>query len=232
MQIWITLLTLMLLGNAPCSYAKRAEKSKETLMLTSIGSIDDLQSIDRIIRAAQGLALMDAIMMPLPEFRRFAFDCNWNVSGREMLASMRAGGGDEYFLHFSPDGAAGKVLSGSGSPNAATHLNSVPDRFRSFKDEPAFSNNEASLFFWRECGATWQASPDGLKEYPLLGYLTHSVDAYLLSAEEYYERRIDGGIVAEVFETLSISPEQLYALNPKMSFHDLRRDIQEITGGT
>lgn len=205
--------------------------SSQQLMSSSISSIEQLPSIGRVQRAAQGLALWDAIMAPDWEYRYFSFNANWNGHHDEMMASMRDGEGAEYFLHFTRDGVAGKVLSGTGSRDAAKLLDAVPDRFRSFKDEPAFSNEEATLFFWRQVEAeSWHASSDALTEFPLLGYLSCSVDTYVRFGESYYERKIDRCLVARVFETLRLTPEQLASLNPEICLDDLSGDLGEILG--
>lgn len=200
-------------------------------MSSSISSIEELPSIRRVQRAAQGLALLDAVMAPDREYRYFSFNINWDGQHEEMMASMKSGEGSEYFLHFTHEGVAGKVSFGTGSLNAATLLDAVPDRFRSFKDEPAFSNEEATLFFWRQVdGQSWHASSDALTEYPLLGYLACSVDAYTCFAESYYERKIERSLVARIFETLRLTPEQLASLNPEVCLDDLSGDLGAILG--
>ncbi|KTB73823.1 MULTISPECIES: hypothetical protein [Pseudomonas] len=116
-------------------------------MNNSIRDVSDLPSIDRVKCAAQGLALLDAIIMPEWEYRYFSFNSNWDGNEREMMASMRDGSGGEFFLHFTNEGAAGKVLFSSALSNAFEHLSLIPKAFEKFKDEPAFSNDNASLFF-------------------------------------------------------------------------------------
>lgn len=67
-------------------------------MIKNIVNINDLPSIDEVKRRSQALALLDAILMPQWEFRYFSFNCNWDGSGNEMMASMKDGSGGEYFL--------------------------------------------------------------------------------------------------------------------------------------
>jgi hypothetical protein len=116
-------------------------------MGSSIENIEDLPSIEEIKRLTQGLALMDAAISPEWEYSYFSFNCNWNGHGTEMMASMRDGQGAEYFLHFTCEGVAGKVLNGTTLVNASEHPNEVPENFRAFKNQPAFSTIEPACFF-------------------------------------------------------------------------------------
>lgn len=197
-----------------------------------IEDINDLPSIEEVKQIAQGLALIDAIIMPQWESRYFSFNCNWDGQGEEMMASMKNGEGAEYFIHFTCEGVVGKVLYENPLSNPREHLDVVPEKFRAFKNEPAFSNNNASLFFWREANHnSWQASPDKLKQYPLLGFLQGGAAAYKKFAENYYERKINIKVVEKIFETLTVTTEQLAVLNSEIGLDDLEEDLQEILGG-
>jgi hypothetical protein len=66
-----------------------------------------LPDIDALRRLSQSLAMLDAIISPQWEFRYYSFNSTWG-SG-EMMASMRNGSGDDYFLLFN---AAGAILKG------------------------------------------------------------------------------------------------------------------------
>ncbi|MEE5145049.1 hypothetical protein V2J91_02955 [Pseudomonas alliivorans] len=200
-------------------------------MNNSILNINELPAVCRVKHVAQGLALLDAIIMPEWEYRYFSFNCNWDGAGKEMMASMRDGSGAEYFLHFTDAGVAGKVVCGSPLPNVSECLNAMPEAFQQFKVEPAFSTDNASLFFWRGVKQpSWCASPDGLKEYPLLGFLVGGIAAYKNLVEEYYEKSIDATILEEVFASLDVTADQLVTLNPDIEFGDLVDDFQEILG--
>lgn len=202
-------------------------------MNNSIREIDELPSVERIRYVAQGLALLDAILMPEWEYRYFSFNCNWDGAGTEMMGSMRNGSGAEFFLHFTNAGVAGKVIYGSPLPDTSEHLDNMPEEFKSFKTEPAFSTNNASLFFWRGIKQlSWHASPCDLKEYPLLGFMAESITAYKKLVRDYYETKVDTAILEEVFESLKITKEQLTALNPNIDMDDFADDLEEILGHT
>ncbi|WP_122207198.1 hypothetical protein [Pseudomonas viridiflava] len=202
-------------------------------MDSSILYINELPSVERVKYVAQGLALLDAIIMPEWEYRYFSFNCNWDGAGQEMMGSMRDGSGAEYFLHFTDVGVAGKVMCGSPLSNVSECLNAMPEAFQRFKVEPAFSTGSASLFFWRDLKQpSWCASPEGLKEYPLLGFLAGSIAAYKILAEDYYEKSIDAIVLEEVFTSLDVTADQLMVLNPNIELADLADDVQEILGCT
>ncbi|WPN64336.1 hypothetical protein QMK47_04885 [Pseudomonas sp. P9_35] len=197
----------------------------------SIRNIDELPSIERVKYVAQGLALLDAIIMPEWEYRYFSFNCNWDGAGKEMMGSMRDGSGGEYFLHFTSAGVAGKVIFGSPLSDVPGCLNTMPEAFQQFKVEPAFSADNASLFFWRGVKQpSWCASPDGLKEYPLLNFLVEGIEAYKALAKDYYEKNIDAVVLEEVFASLNVTADQLMILNPNIELGDLADDFQEILG--
>lgn len=199
-------------------------------MINAIGNISDLPSPDRVKRHSQGLALMDAIMMPEWEYRYFSFNCNWDGHHKEMLASMRDGQGSEYFLHFSEQGVAGKVLSaGHQLTDSKAFLRNVPAIFSGFANEPAFDLQSATFFFWRDASANqWLSSPSDLKSYPLLGFLVDGALAYQKWAENYYEKKINADVLEEVFASLKITAGQLRILNPDITIDELDGDINEI----
>ncbi|WP_206009529.1 hypothetical protein, partial [Pseudomonas viridiflava] len=89
----------------------------------------------------------------------------------------------------------------------------------------------ASLFFWRDLKQpSWCALPEGLKKYPLLGFLAGSIAAYKILAEDYYEKSIDAIVLEEVFTSLDVTADQLMVLNPNMELADLADDVKEILG--
>lgn len=65
--------------------------------LKSLPDIEDLRKL------TQSLAMLDAIMSPEWEYRYYSFNSKWGEG--EMMASMRNGSGDEYFILFDSHGA-------------------------------------------------------------------------------------------------------------------------------
>lgn len=198
-------------------------------MSNSIQNINDLPSIDEVKKISQGLALIDAIIMPDWEYRYFSFNSNWDGNRGEMMASMRDGSGGEYFINFTSAGVAGKVFFEESLTDVSSSLGLVPDCFSGFKNEAAFSLANATFFFWREGGTgVWVASPENLKAYPLLGFLVNGVAGYHRWAEDYYERSIDSDVLKDVFTSLAVTADQLAILNPDVALEYLEEDLQEI----
>ncbi|MGR3890490.1 hypothetical protein [Pseudomonas sp. 1152_12] len=136
-------------------------------------------------------------------------------------------------MHFTDAGVAGKVICGCPLPNVSECLNTMPEAFQQFNIEPAFSTGNSSLFFGRGVKQpSWCASPDRLKEYPLLGFLAGGIAAYKSLAEDYYEKSIDAIVLEEVFASLDVTADQLSVLNPDIEIGDLADDFQEILGRT
>ncbi len=200
-------------------------------MCYSIQKINDLPSLFEVKKRSQSLALLDAIIMPIWEDRYFSFNCKWAQDGSEMMASMRDGLGNEYFLLFSENGVAGKVLCTSKEGNASALLTAIPDCFSSFKNEVAFNLDNASFYFWRtHKDEKWFASPNDLKSYAFLGFLVGGSAYYHHWAESYYEQKIDLMMLETVFNASQINSKCLKVLNSELEFEELREDILEILG--
>jgi hypothetical protein len=200
-------------------------------MSYEITAISQLPSIEEVRKTSQALALADAIFMRNWEYRFFSFNCLWDKSGIEAMASMRDGSGSEYFLHFVNDGVAGKVLGEERLTEPYHFLDRVSNAFANFKKEPAFKIMEASFYFWRQkSDDEWSASPDDLENYPLLGFLTGGHNFYRDWAQDYYEREIDASVFTDVFSSLSVSGKQLQILNPDLTIDVLESDLQAIFG--
>jgi hypothetical protein len=197
----------------------------------SIDQISELPDIKSLMSTAQALALLDAIIMPEWDDRLFSFNANWDGCGKEMMASMRDGGGSEYFMTFNERGVVGKVFCGQVISDSIQQLEKIPPVFDFFKSEPAFSIDNASFYYWRESTEqSWHSSPAELKSYALLGFLVGGVEAYKRCVREYYEKEVNDFIVGQVFESLSVSESQLSLLNPDLKLSDLLDDYREIVG--
>lgn len=200
-------------------------------MQNSISDINELPSIDEVKKILQGLALVDAILMPEWEDRFFSYNCNWDSKGTETMASMRDGEGNEYFLSFSYLGIAGKVFCKNNIQNSLFNLENMPNSFENFKNEASFNIKYSSFFFWKTYEDNkWFASPNNLEFYPLLGFIKNNYDGYQSWAETYYEREIDKKTLEEVFTLLKINSKQLAILNTEITLEELEEDIKEIMG--
>ena len=162
-----------------------------------------------------------------------------------MMASMRNGSGDEYFILFNPYGAIIKgfaheslmspYATKSGSPWAGV-LDSVPNEFKDFLSEPAFSIESTTFCIWRRyTDSSWQVgkidyplddNPDGSED--LLSILDKQPSAYKEFAEYYYEKQVVLSAVEHIYQHKALTSEIVAALNADVSLDTLKSDIEEI----
>ncbi|MFD3454453.1 hypothetical protein ACFWVC_20040 [Streptomyces sp. NPDC058691] len=196
----------------------------------------------------RALAVLDAILSPEWTGRYYSYDSQW--SGTEEMASMRNGSGDEYAIVFSPVGAyvCGFAHESHMSPYAADGpwpgvLDEVPEAFRPYVDEPAFSDEDGmpvvTACMWRgPQDAAWQAGTidfpeDGTDDPDGAGYLfkllaDRSAEAYQKFAEDYYGLPVDLEAVRHVHALRPLTSEVISALNPDIGPSDLAEDFERI----
>ncbi|MFE7751396.1 hypothetical protein [Streptomyces sp. NPDC057428] len=205
-------------------------------------TIADLRDLCR------SLAMLDAILSPDWESRYYSFNATW-AEGEEM-ASMRNGSGDEYSIVFS---AAGVYVRGFGheapmSPYGHDGepwpgvIDDVPEVFRSFVEEPAFTDEGGvpvvTACLWRETtDDQWhhgtidfpsdRADPDGATGlFELL--VDRSPEAFQRFAEDYYEVPVHLRTVSDVYALRPLNQELVSSLNVEVTLADLAQDISEI----
>jgi len=182
-------------------------------------SPNNLPSIMDLRRLTQSLAILDAIISPEWQDRYYSFNCQW--SANEEMASMRDGSGDDWFLLFSPAGAALKGFAHElviEDKFAEQIQAEVPKSFSSFLQEPAFSMQYATFCYW--CLANeniWKSVPssdtdDGSTE--LLELLVAGPSAYKEWAEYYYEIPVPIEVVTAIYEHAPLTESTILALNP------------------
>lgn len=205
-----------------------------------LATIPDVEPLKKL---CQSLALLDAIMSPEWEYRYYSFNSKWAEG--EMMASMRNGSGDEYFVLFNSQGAIMKGFAHESlmSPWSSVSeqvwpgvLDQVPAEFEEFLDEPAFSMAETTFCAWRRNGdPAWQTGeieypgeddPDGSDD--LLFILDGDPKTYQEFAEHYYERSIDLGVVRNFYEQQVLTPQMIEKLNPEVSLENLETDLEQI----
>lgn len=208
-----------------------------------LAAIPDILSLKKL---SQSLAVLDAIMSPDWEYRYYSFNSKWAAG--EMMASMRNGCGDEYFILFNAQGAIMKGFAHESpmSPWANDSeqvwpgvLDEVPNEFAEFLTEPAFSIDATTFCIWRRSSdGSWQTGqidypeeedeedPDGSED--LLFVLNGDPATYKQFAEEYYERSIDLGAVRSIYQHQPLTAEIIKGLNPEVSLESLDSDLEEI----
>lgn len=177
------------------------------------------------------------------EYRYYSFNSKWGEG--EMMASMRNGSGDEYFIVFNAQGAIikGFAHESSMSPWASDSkqvwpgvLDEVPSEFREFLSQPAFPITDTTFCIWRRAeDESWQTGhihypededSDGSEE--LLSVLDGDPKTYQKFAEEYYERAVDLSSVTAIYQHQPLTLEIIKKLNPDISLKTLSSDIAEI----
>ena len=205
--------------------------------------LDTLPNINALKKLCQSLAMLDAIMSAEWEYRYYSFDSKWGKG--EMIASMRNGSGEEYFILFNAHGAIIKGFAHESpmSPWANDPeqvwpgvLDQVPSEFGEFLTEPAFSPEATTFCIWRRTeDESWQTGnirypkvkdPDGSED--LLSVLDGKPKTYQKFAEEYYERAIDLGSVTAIYQHRPLTLEIVQKLNPDLTLKALRKDVAAI----
>lgn len=198
-------------------------------MTQILDSINKLPSISEVKRISQSLALLDAIIMPEWELRYFSFDCHWD--GEEMMASMKNGSGNEYFLLFNKHGVIGKVFIKNMqlSENEKKELfTKIPSLYESFKQEEAFSLDNISFCFWRSNNKNSWVSEPMTENLFYLNFLTGNPNIYKEWAEEYYEKKFNIDVIQDIFLHKPLTTEIISKLNTEIKIEDLSEDLEEI----
>jgi hypothetical protein len=211
--------------------------------MISTHNLSQLPDIAHLKALSQSLAMLDAILCPKWEYRYYSFNAQWSEG--EMMASMRNGSGDEYFIVFTPVGAIIKGFAHEApmTPYAfePPHvwpgvLDTVPSVFTAFLTEPAFIIEDTTFCVWRTYhDSVWQRgtiqfpddpNPDG--SCSLLAVLDGNPHTYHAYAETCYARQIDLDAVIHIYNHQSLTDAILAALNPDLSVLDIAVDQDEI----
>jgi len=211
--------------------------------MISTRHLSELPSIETLKKLTQSLALLDAILMRQQEYRYYSFNSKWGEN--EQMASMSNGSGDEWYCGFGPPGAFLKGFDHESemSPWAIEVpkvwpgvLDGVPEIFKSFATEPAFSMENTTFCIWREIqDSQWSTGkisfpatddPDGSEG--LLAILDGKPISYKTWAEEYYECSVSLAAVRKIYEHAPLSPELVRELSGTAEFGSLLSDAAEI----
>jgi hypothetical protein len=180
---------------------------------------------------------------PSDQETRASIDSKWGLN--EMMASMRNGQGDDFFILFNNRGAIIKGFDHESPMSPYAHkpkrvwpgiLDDVPDVFRGFLDEPAFTIEDTTFCFWRRAeDSCWSigniaypkgSDPDGSDQ--LLAMLDGMPETYRKFAVEYYERDIPLSPIERIYNHQPLTNEIIASLNPDFSFADLKADMENI----
>lgn len=190
------------------------------------------------------MAALDAIIEPAWDYRYYSFNSNWDAA--EQMASMRDGSGNEWFCVFSQAGAFLKGFDHE-SPMSPWNfdpkqvwpgvLDQVPDEFKRFAIEPAFSMDDTTFCIWRShADDAWRKGhiefpsgyddPDGSAD--LLSILEGEPQQYKLWAESYYERSVPLELIEHIYQQKELTEDVIQGVNPERNLETLATDIAEI----
>uniref|UniRef100_A0AAU3HXS2 Immunity protein 35 domain-containing protein n=1 Tax=Streptomyces sp. NBC_01393 TaxID=2903851 RepID=A0AAU3HXS2_9ACTN len=202
----------------------------------------DLPDIDSLKNLCRSMAMAEAILNPDGECF-YSYSAEWSET--EQVASMRNGSGDEYDIVFAPVGAYIRGFDHESPLSPYRHedgpqpwpgvLDSVPETFRCYVNEPAFTDEAGcpvvTACLWRETGApSWQTGqiafpddhpdPDGsARLFELL--LAPTPEAFQAFAEDYYEMPVDIEALRQVYELRPLGLPQIIALNSGASVSEV-----------
>lgn len=187
--------------------------------------------------------MLDAILSPEWNSRFDSFNHRWDE--HSVLASMRNGSGDHFFVLFNTFGAIIKGFAHESlmSPYQVQPphtwpgvLDDVPTEFAGFLSEPAFSIEDTTFCLWRTFSdSSWHRGDiefpdsqnlDGSRE--LLLMFDGKARTYRDWAEDYYEQPVDLEVVSLVYGHHPLSGDIVRELNPELTLDDLTKDAQEI----
>jgi hypothetical protein len=198
-----------------------------------------LPSIPQLINRCRALAALDLILSPNWEGRYYSFDSHW--SKNELMASMRDGCGDEWWILFDQSGwAAIKGLahessawSRYGEKLSWAIQRLIPGELKRFSTEPAFGWEATSFAYIQTAGAdTWlrvndltDYAEEEAGELELLRHLIGGPSDYADFARDYYEVELDAQPVASIFAICPITEELVKSVNPNVSLSDIADEL-------
>jgi hypothetical protein len=200
-----------------------------------------LPPIEQLIRRCRALAALDLILSPEWQYRFYSFNSRW--SDDELMASMRDGCGDEWWIVFHRSGWA--ALKGLGHDSLAWSKHgeslsialksSVPSELSGFSEEPAFRWEDTSFAYYHLAHAPkWVRvndltiySADNAGDAHLLAHLVGNPSDYASFATDYYECEVDERIVERIFALQPITAATVNALNPSTTLQDIYEDLHD-----
>ena len=192
-----------------------------------------------LLKRAQALAVLDLILSPEWDFRYYSFNSQWSAG--EMMASMRNGCGDEWWILFHDSGwAALKGLahespawSEGGEALSQALQSACPAELRDFASEPAFRWDSTSFcYFWNPTTAAWVRANDltpfahlDAGEAGLPDHLIGTAEDYQNFARDYFEAEAPLEIIRGVFAHKTVDSGMVTTLNPDIDLDDIEEEL-------
>ncbi|ERI92173.1 hypothetical protein HMPREF1982_02562 [Clostridiales bacterium oral taxon 876 str. F0540] len=216
-------------------------------MNISTVNLKSLPDIEKLKRISQSIAMLDAIICQEWEYRYYSFNSKW--SDNEMMASMRNGQGNDYFILFFNEGAAIKGFDIDAPINDVTDkdfwknkINQIPNQFEQFLREPAFVTDRATFFIWRlnddsewhtlNLGTEIKAKMTNIHDFDgsqhLITILCELPEVYKKWSDIYYESDFPLDIIKNIYGHETLTKEMVETLNSDIDYEVLIEDIDEI----
>lgn len=206
-----------------------------------------LLDIPNLVRVCKAVAMLDAIICEEWSLRYYSFNSLWNKDDpSEMMASMRDGSGDHYYIWFTRQGAAIKGFThesilnpvhNDGAPFPEIFAN-FPVELSYFLKEAAFMIDESTFCYWRKQNdQEWHsgkikypqnAGPDPDGSRTLLKILDGKPGTYVEYARDYFEVEITEEDVNHVYQLKPLNADLLMRLHCERKLDQLRDEIKEI----
>jgi hypothetical protein len=213
------------------------------MQMNTLLNLQQLPEIETLKLRSQSLAILDAIICAEWENRYYSFTAKWNHN--EMLASMRNGSGDGYFILFTEKGSIIKGFSHESqmSPYKAKPnkiwsgvIENVPIVFSGFLQDNAISIEESTFCIWRtNSDLAWNrgkikfpnsTDPDGAIK--LLAVLIGDSNKYIEYAKNYYEIDIEPDLIDHIYLHKPITQKIISSLHSARTRNEISTEIKEI----
>jgi len=213
------------------------------LPMISTRNLTELPTIETLRKLTQSLAMLDAILMREWDYRYYSFNSKW--AENQQMASMRSGQGDGWYCGFGLPGAFLKGFDHESEMSPWSMeipkvwpgvLDAVPEVFKPFATEPAFSMEDTTFFIWRGIQDPQRSTgkisfpstddPDG-SEW-MFSILDGDPSSYKAWAEDYYECPVSLPAVQRVYGHAPLTPQLVQELNATVVFETLVADAAEI----
>ena len=200
----------------------------------------NLPSVPMLLKRAKALAVFEIILSPDWERRTYSFDANWAPD--QVMASMRNGSGDEWWMVFHKSGCAAlkgfgheSVAWSKGKAKLADSLKAVfPPELNEFTQEPAFQWDATTFAYFcisppsgwiRANDLTLFADISDTGEETLLRHLIGTPKEYASFASAYHETPVSIEIVSAVFGQEPLTKAMVQELNSEISLEDIASDL-------
>lgn len=191
--------------------------------------------------------MLDAINSPEWEYRYYSFDAGWSQDA--LVASMRTGSGDDWFIGFCEGGVFIKGFDHECEMTPFAHdpprlwpgmYDHLPPSLLRFRDEPAFEPEVATYaIWWDRATPGWRTGittfpddddPDGSAAH--LEIFGGHARSYVEFAADYYERALALGPVEAIYAHAPLTPSMVVALNPEANAETVIADARALGYGT